>query len=367
MAKRHTHGVDFVSRVRRMQELIMSTSGVDEFYEIVRLILAKFFAEQEGHSGLPDVESCNRLLARQSAAITFSLDGMLTLQTQRDIFPDIQEAFSDVSVGRQGFIALDQAFEQLTSRHYKADKGQYFTPRHVIDMCVEAIAPRPGEYICDPACGSAAFLNAAYTYGLKHHGTSPNLHGFDYSHRACQVARVVSLIATNETIKIEQLDSLTVPGPELFSDNFDTIESVMGPAFNGFDVILTNPPFAGDVAANAFAKNYELASGGSRRIERDVLFVERCIRLLRDGGRLAIILPDNKISSRSFRDVRAWLGNYILDVGPTQWDRMWDRAALPTKLPFQFLRYGPFSARTLLGFFRSSDAIKGLPNMRLTT
>src|SRR5690606_17732203 len=130
----------------------------------------------------------------------------------------------------------------------KADKGQYFTPRHVIDMCVEAVDPKPGELVCDPACGSAAFLKSAHSYGHERYASSADLYGFDYSHRACQVAKVVSLIGTKGAITVEQVDSLRLPERTLLEQSESTIENLMGPDFAGFDVILTNPPFAGDVS-----------------------------------------------------------------------------------------------------------------------
>lgn len=308
MAKRHQFGLDFVSRIRRIQEIIMANSGVDEFYEIIRLILAKYFAEGNGHADLPDKATCDQLLTEHGPEIAFILDGLLELQTPENIFDDVRKVLGTTSIRGQDFTALDQAFEQLTSRSYKADKGQYFTPRHVIDMCVEAVDPKPEESVCDPACGSAAFLKSAHSYSTMKYGRAANLYGFDYSHRACQVAKVVSLIGTKGEITVEQVDSLRLLQQNLLSDAGNTIESLMGPDFSGFDVILTNPPFAGDVSAETFAASYDVARASGKRLERDVLFIERCIRLLKVGGRLAIVLPDNKVSSRVFRDVRLWLG-----------------------------------------------------------
>jgi type I restriction enzyme M protein len=175
-------------------------------------------------------------------------------------------------------------------------------------MCVEAIDPKPGEMVCDPACGSAAFLKSSHSYSVERYGRAATLFGFDYSHRACQVAKVVSLIGAGGTIAVEQVDSLRLPGRTLLGGDEDTIEARMGLGFEGFDAILTNPPFAGDVSSESFADGYDVARASGKRLERDVLFIERCIRLLKVGGRLAIVLPDNKISSRAFGDVRLWLG-----------------------------------------------------------
>lgn len=288
----------------------MAHSGIDEFYEIIRLILAKYFSELEGETRLPNIAECNALLARHAVEIASILDGEVAIQTPADIFPEIQRVFGSTNITQQDFTALDQAFEQLTSRTYKADKGQYFTPRHVVDMCVEAIDPKPGELVCDPACGSGAFLKSAHSYTAQQHSGSAKLYGFDYSHRACQVARVVSLIGAKSEIVVQQVDSLRFPSRSLLNETAPSIESFMGATFSGFDAIITNPPFAGDLSGEHFISDYDIASHYARRLERDVLFVERCIRLLKEGGRLAIVLPDNKVSSRSFRDLRLWLGKH---------------------------------------------------------
>src|SRR5438105_15574022 len=64
----------------------------------------------------------------------------------------------------------------------------------------------------------------------------------------------------------------------------------------GFDLILTNPPFAGEVRERHVLDGYDL-SRGRDCIERDVIFLERCVELLRPGGRLAIVLPHNKVAA----------------------------------------------------------------------
>jgi type I restriction enzyme M protein len=76
--------------------------------------------------------------------------------------------------------------------------------------------------------------------------------------------------------------------------------------FRGFDVILTNPPFAGELKEKHFLHSYTLHQAG-RVLERDVLFLERCLQLLKPGGRLAIVLPHNKLGAQSWSYAREWL------------------------------------------------------------
>ncbi len=316
----------------------MSRSGVDEFYEIVRLLIAKHLHERHegghhhGRTGLPGRDACNRLLRAHAAEIADILDGQLAIETPDDLFGQVAALIGAATLRDEPFEMLDACFEALTSRSYKSEKGQYVTPRHVVEMCVRALGIRPGDLVCDPCCGSAAFLKAAADFhqrrrlaaGAADEGDGeaaahPALFGFDYSRRACQVARLTSLLGAASRIRVAQLDSLALPGGAAAATpggDEKTIEAhmsgLLGRTFDGFDVVLTNPPFAGEVRNGAYAAaagQYEMASllSGRRRIERDALFLERCLRLLRPGGRLAIVLPENKVSGARFAALRSWL------------------------------------------------------------
>ncbi len=81
-----------------------------------------------------------------------------------------------------------------------------------------------------------------------------------------------------------------------------------------FDVIITNPPFAGEIIEPDILESYEI-SYGKTRIERDVLFVERCISLLKPGGRMAIVLPDNIFGSKDNELLRRWIYDTCRVVG----------------------------------------------------
>ena len=81
-----------------------------------------------------------------------------------------------------------------------------------------------------------------------------------------------------------------------------------------FDVIITNPPFAGEIMEPDILESYAI-SYEKTRIERDVLFVERCISLLKSGGRMAIILPDSIFGSKDNETLRRWIYDTCRVVG----------------------------------------------------
>ena len=168
------------------------------------------------------------------------------------------------------------------------------------------IAPRDGETGCDPACGSGAFLRACDAFASRKRRRVA-LHGYEISHRAARVGALMSFLASGDRFVVEQLDSLLTKSSAPRAGAYTIEDSLRKQRRTAFDFIVTNPPFAGDVAAVAYEADYETARNGSARIERDVLFLERCLSLLADGGRLAIVLPDNKVSARKFDGLRRWL------------------------------------------------------------
>jgi len=77
-----------------------------------------------------------------------------------------------------------------------------------------------------------------------------------------------------------------------------------------FDILLTNPPFAGEIRETALLRNYELAMKNGKvpqKAERDLLFIERALQLIKPGGRMAIVLPQGKLNNTNTEYVRKWL------------------------------------------------------------
>jgi len=164
------------------------------------------------------------------------------------------------------------------------------------------VRPTAGERVVDPACGSGGFLRHALLQEPR-----CSVWGFDQDPRALRVARVMLAASGQTTARAMRVDSLRRPAPRLRTRPAPVLEDLMRaqePRFRGFDVVLTNPPFAGDVGS-AHAEAYELAR--SHRVERDVLFLERCVELLKPNGRLAIVLPHNKVGAEQWSYLRSWL------------------------------------------------------------
>jgi type I restriction enzyme M protein len=339
MAKRHWNREgDLESLFVRLEELVLANSGEDEFEEVFKLLIAKLWDERSGKA--------SRFNALSSESDTFDAicgllreaekgwPGILGSEARPNLTPEhlqvCVEALARHSIGGNDLQVLDGFFEFLVSRGAKGSKGQYFTPRHVVDLCVRMLQPTKEEIVCDPGCGSGGFLLHALSYVRENEQLTEacvrqycrkNVWGFDIDGRAVRVAKALMLLAGDEKANIIRLNSLLRPDMGgLFPvgskgkksgepDSSLTIEDVCRSQRRrhaGFDVILTNPPFAGEVREQHILDGYEVSRGKSR-VERDVLFIERCVELLRPGGRLAIVLPHNKFAGSAFHSVREWV------------------------------------------------------------
>ena len=288
MAKRHGVGKSARSAVARIEEIVLASSGVDAFELVLALAAARLFAE--GAAGASDGGAAHGARAiRARVAQTRKAWRWVELPAALDVPDATLEAVWDLLGGALAKAArggmgevLDAVFEELVTRVGKGEKGQFFTPRHVVDLAVGALALRRGEHVIDPACGSGAFL----THARARARGEVTTWGCDVDARAVRVAKLLAVAAGESAETRVRADALG-PSP---------------PWPKRVDAILTNPPFAGDVARAGFELGRLV-----RRAERDAFFLERCVTLLRPGGRLAIVLPHGKVGAPAWAPLRAWL------------------------------------------------------------
>jgi type I restriction enzyme M protein len=178
--------------------------------------------------------------------------------------------------------------------------GQFRTPRHIIKLMVELVAPKPKDIICDPACGTAGFLVAAAEYLQSSHpeiNTDQKLikhfhekmfNGFDFDNTMLRIASMNMLLHGVEDPNIKYKDSLS-------EDHAGEEEQ--------YSVILANPPFAGFLDYESCANDL-LSMVKTKKTE--LLFVALFLRLLKPGGRAAIIVPDGVLfgSSNAHKSLR---------------------------------------------------------------
>lgn len=319
MSKRRNTNIEtFDAAYRRLEEVMLANSGENEFEEIFKIVLIKLWEDLHSENKVQTVNDANDLLT----LIDSNWPGVLVEKKfnisdeQFSVCFDVIKSYSFI---QDNYEEIDGIFEYIVSREKKGAKGQFFTPRYLVDFCVNILNPQSNESILDPAAGSGAFLYHAYLHG-KIKGS--DLWGFDFDNTVVRVARLLMYVGAVRGVHIHKINSLLKKDTQASflekesSEIFTTIEDVLRieKKKDLFDVIITNPPFAGEIVEPDILKSYEI-SYGKARIERDVLFVERCINLLKPGGRMAIVLPDNIFGSRDNETLRRWIYDICRIVG----------------------------------------------------
>ena len=249
-------------------------------------------------------------------------------------------SLQDVKLFNSNLQIVDEAFEYLVSKSSKGEKGQYFTPRHVIDMCVKMLNPKRGEYMIDTAAGSCGF--PVHTVFKLTGRTFTNaeippedqedvlkVFGIDFDEKTVRIARTLNLIAGDGETNVLHLNTLDY---ERWSDRaerdriwimtygrgFDRlkvlrVEPENNKMFN-FDILMANPPFAGDIKENRILHQYKLGFKGNGQVQskvgRDILFIERNLDFLKPGGRMAIVLPQGRFNNTSDKYIRDFIAEH---------------------------------------------------------
>src|SRR6266568_3226827 len=182
-------------------------------------------------------------------------------------------------------------YEYMLGKIASAGKnGQFRTPRHIIAMMVELVQPKPEDLICDPAVGTCGFLVAAGEYLRKHHAAlfrddklrrhfnEGLFNGFDFDPTMLRIGSMNMALHGVEGANVSYRDSLAE----------DHAEDA-----GRYSLVLANPPFAG-------ALDYEATAKDLQRIVKtkktELLFLALFLRLLKTGGRAAVIVPDGVLS-----------------------------------------------------------------------
>lgn len=392
---------DFIKVVKRIEELALAGSGGNVFEEIFKLIYAKLYDEQmalhkrENKEVLfrrykdPEktYEVVNGLFkeAVKEWPDTFELSDKIRLTAVRlNICVPFMEDIRLFELGQGEYEIVDGAFEHLITEVSKGNKGQYFTPRHVIKMCVKMLDPKENEYVIDPACGSGGFLlhamyhvwdNFLKSEPAKKSYAAKYLFGTDFDDNMRRISQALMLIAgdgKHHIFKRDSLDAREWTGQEAEDARvalrplLQTLENSESDKENrltyrhlNFDILLTNPPFAGENPEQGLLRQYELAKkeGGKLRnnVERHILFIERTLDMLRPGGRMAIVLPQGVLNNTNMEYIREWLFNKARILAVVGLHGNTFKPHTGTKTSVIFLQKWPSSAKASEGQERMKD------------
>jgi type I restriction enzyme M protein len=302
-------------------DFVTFRSGIDEPAKDVRKRIVELF-EEKVKPEYPDVFS---------AKDSISLDAESLVYVVGELQP-----YCVIAAHRD---AIGDAFEVFIGPALRGAEGQFFTPRNVVRMVVEILDPTPGEMLIDPACGSGGFLIVA----LEHVWKRLEQEGKRKKWSEVQLDRKKRDLATKCFRGLDKdsfLAKVTKAYMAIIGDGRGGVfceKSHVDPEqwhhsvqesikLGAFDVVITNPPFGAKIKITgpSVLSQYDLAhkwrkdkkSGKFERLSGlkqdsppQILFLERCLQLLKPGGRLGIVLPESILGNPSYE----YIVNYVLD------------------------------------------------------
>ena len=398
--------------ILEMEDEVLANAGVDVFEELFKLVFTKLYDEMESgrdkkrhlvFKNYGDTET--ELKAKIQELFDKARgkwEGVFPDGAKIDLTPShlavCVSSLEGVKLFNSNLDVVDEAFEYLINKSSKGEKGQYFTPRYVIDMCVKMLNPQEHETMIDTAAGSCGFpvhtifhvwhqIRRDLGLPISDHFTTEqrtpretdyvqnNVFAIDFDEKAVRVGRTLNLIAGDGQTNVLHLNTLDYERWFEKTDNDETWRDIYGEGWKklrkqraekeqnrdfAFDILMANPPFAGDIKESRILAKYELAhsvsldkvskvdetdpniedvtqrtptfpeflrvshekiykmaDGTFRKVKvkdqnnvgRDILFIERNLSFIKPGGRMAIVLPQGRFNNSSDKDIREYIAD----------------------------------------------------------
>ena len=308
----------------RADDVVKFRVGLDESDEVILERIHKLFdSVKTKYSEVIEISDKITLDAKSLRYVIGELQNFCLIESQRDVIADAFETFIDGAL--------------------KGGEGQFFTPRNVVKLLVKLIDPKPNELIIDPACGTGGFLVESLRHIWDHLEKDADSYGWnDLALAEEKNSSAIKCIRGVE--KDEFLCKVTKAYMAILGDGKGGIcceNSLDNPShwkemtqqyvrLGTFDVLLANPPFGKDIKVTGedILKQFDLAHVWenkqgeyikSAKIKKDeliqILFIERCLKLLKKGGRMGIILPETFFHAPSLR----YILRYMLQDNNVMW------------------------------------------------
>lgn len=371
------------AKIEDMEDEVLANAGVDVFEEVFKLIFTKLYDETKSKddkvfidrivkrklkkNDIGDFEKLKSILnniedddfrvlefrntGQTDAELKLKIQklfdeakkkwpGVFAVESKIDLSPShlsiCVSSLQDVKLFNSNLQIIDEAFEYLVNKSSKGEKGQYFTPRHVIDMCVKMLNPKSGEYMIDTAAGSCGFTVHTIFHITGHLFQNTDISqeekdnvlkvfGIDFDEKVVRVARTLNLIAGDGNTNVLHLNNLDYDRwnesignrewLEVYGAGLKRLEALQKDKnsykeFN-FDILMANPPFAGDIKESRIIHKYDLGYNEKgkpkSKVGRDILFIERNFNFLKPGGRMAVVLPQGRFNNTSDKTIREYI------------------------------------------------------------
>jgi type I restriction enzyme M protein len=299
-------------RFTKPNDIITFRAGVDENVEAVKTRIVGLFEHvKKRYSDVIDQTDSILLDAPSISHVVGALQLFALTECDRD--------------------AVGEAFETFIGPSLKGPQGQFFTPRNVVRMIVDMVDPKPDEKLIDPACGSGGFLVEA----LRHVWKGVEQQGAELGWPEDEIKAEKQKVAIDKFRGIDKDSFLSKVakaylailgdgrGGVFCENSLDSPKNWSQKARDGvqegsFDIVITNPPFGKKLAIesedilNTFDLGHAWKADKDGEFQKEglldkqppqILFIERCLNLLRDGGRMGIVLLESTFGMPKYRYV----------------------------------------------------------------
>jgi len=237
----------------------------------------------------------------ESVYSKYMKDASFTIPTA-SLLKEAIKIINDMHIKEQNRDTQGDMYEYLLSQLQTAGRnGQFRTPRHIIRMMTEILDPKYGDKICDPACGTAGFLVAAYEHILKNNTSKElvregNFAGDKMNDVQWEFLREESLYGYDFDQTMTRISLMNLMMHGITNPNIDQINTLSKryDESNYYDVVMANPPFKGSIDESDIGENFR-----THTAKTEILFLELMYNLLTNGGRCAVIIPDGVLFGNS--------------------------------------------------------------------
>lgn len=317
--KRMPSDLNLTEVFRRLYYFLYSNGQASRAERIIEdmtlVLLAKLAVERLGEAATFErvVEGADpsELLALVHAAFPTALREGERFSNDADSIRHSLQELRDVTLSGSPAHVIGDAFQAVMGPRVRGDKGQFFTPRSLVRAMVEIVNPAPGESVLDPAAGSGGFLTEAHAHQINRGGPG-RIVGQDKDFDLYRLMTAMLAIVAGSNSEANNGNSL----------DLEEWRARYGEDSDLFDVILTNPPFGSRIGITdkRILSEYDFgrvwSRGGAGWVATDqltstrdpqILFLELCVRLLKPGGRMGIVLPEGVFGNTSTAFVWQWL------------------------------------------------------------
>lgn len=276
-------------------------SGDDRLTEFANILFLKLFTENTD-TGIWDsikvqhkdlmIDNINAILKKieKDHSLDNAIFKNITIKNT-DILKDIIDQLDKLTLSTIDTDIKGDAFEYFIQKTPSADKdlGEYFTPRHIVKILVNLIKPKFKEKVYDPFCGTGGFLTESFNY-IKNNNIITTQEDKDFLNK--------NTIFGGELTNNSRLAKMNMILHGDGHSGIKEIDSLANPVDNLYDIVITNIPFS---QTTKFSHLYE---NGLAKNNGDGVCILHCLRSLKKGGRMIVIVPETFLSSADIKDVR---------------------------------------------------------------